>query len=81
MKMHNKVVVVEWGDAFIDTDDFDEKDAAKTKPVMRKTVGFLIAKNQYGYVLATDEYNKKSDGLAAKMFVPHGMVTDVKELE
>lgn len=80
MKMRNKVVVVEWGDAFIDTDDFDEKDAAKTKPVMRKTVGFLIAKNQYGYVLATDEYNKKSDGLAAKMFVPHGMVTDVKEL-
>lgn len=80
MKQRHRVVVVEWGDAFIDTDDFDNKDAVKTQPVWRKTVGFLIAKNQHGYVLATDEYNKKSDGVAAKMFIPHGMVREVELL-
>ncbi len=76
-----KIVVVKWGDAFIDTEDFDVKDAKKTKPVYRSTVGYLVAINQHGYVLATDKYEKKSDGMAAKMFVPHGMVVSVRELE
>lgn len=75
--LRHQVVAVRWGDAFIDTDDFDAKDAKKTEPVWRTTVGLLIAKNQHGYVLATDEYEKKSDGVNAKMFIPHGMITDV----
>jgi hypothetical protein len=74
------VLVVKWGDAFIDTDDFKTKDAEATEPVWRYTVGFLIAKNQHGYVLATDLYEKKSDGAAARMFIPHGMVVGVKKL-
>ncbi len=78
VRMH-KIVVVEWGDAFIDTEDFDPEDAESTEPVYRKTVGFLIAKNQHGYVLATDVYDKKSDGAAAKMFIPHGMVNGYYE--
>ena len=78
--MHNKVLVIDWGDAFIETDDFDLKDAKNTKPVMRRTVGFLIAKNQHGYVLATDEYAKKKDGVSAKMFVPLGMVKRVTQM-
>ncbi len=80
MKLRHRVVIVEWGDAFIDTNDFDEKDAAKTKPVGRRTCGFLIAKNQHGYVLATDEYDLKKDGVAGKLFVPHGMIREAKEL-
>lgn len=74
-----KVYVVSWGDAFIETDDFDPQEAQDTKPIYRKTVGFLIAKNQHGYVLATDTYDNESE-VAAKMFIPHGMVTDVTEL-
>lgn len=74
------MVAVLWGDAFIDTDDFDQEDADKTIPVWRTTVGFLIAQNQHGYVLATDEYLKKSDGVNAKMFIPKGMVKEVKEV-
>jgi len=69
-----KVVVVKWGDAFIDTDDFDPIKARTTKPVWRHTVGFFIAKNQHGIILATDLYDKKEDGAAAKMFIPWGMV-------
>lgn len=80
MRLRNTPIIIWWGDAFIDTDDFSEKDAKKTKPVGRKTVGFLIAKNQHGYVLATDEYDKKDNGVAAKMFIPIGMVKEVKEL-
>ena len=78
--MRHKVVVVTWGDAFIDTDDFTQEDAEATSPVMRSTAGFLIAKNQHGYILATDEYGKKEDGVAARLFIPHGMVTDYKEM-
>jgi hypothetical protein len=74
------VLVVKWGDAFIDTDDFKTKDAETTEPVWRYTAGFLVAKNQHGYVLATDLYEKKSDGAAARMFIPHGMVVGVKKL-
>jgi len=78
--MDAKVVVVEWGDAFIDTDDFNPDKAAETTPVYRKSVGFYIAKNQHGLVLATDLYDKKEDGAAAKMFIPWGMINDWWEL-
>jgi hypothetical protein len=79
--MRKPIYCVDWGDAFIDTDDFTEEQAKKTKPVMRRTVGFLIAENQWGYVLATDEYYKKDDGYAARMFVPKGMATKVTKYE
>lgn len=77
--MH-RVIVIEWGDAFIETDDFTIEEAKKTEPVYRKTVGFLIAKNQHGYVLATDVYRNKEDGVAARMFIPHGMVVKVSHV-
>lgn len=73
-------MVVEWGDAFIETHDFDPKEAAGTEPIWRKTVGFLITENKHGYVLATDEYNDPKAGVAARMFVPHGMVRSVTVL-
>ena len=75
-----KVVAVEWGDAFIDTDDFDPKEAEDTEPVYRTTVGWLICKNQHGYVLATDIYRDDPE-VNAKMFIPHGMVVCVTEYE
>ena len=75
-----KIVVVEWADAFIDTEDFDLEDAETTEPVYRKTVGYLVSKNQYGYVLATDVYRDPKDGVAGKLFVPHGMVLGVTEV-
>jgi len=75
-----KKVEISWGDAFIDTDDFTLEEAKATTPVYRTTVGFLIAKNQHGYVLSTDVYTKKEDGFSAKMFIPKGMVNEVKVL-
>lgn len=74
-----RVLIIEWGDAFIDCDDFDPEEAQNTKPIYRKTVGFLIAKNQHGYVLSTDVYNDEPE-VAGKLFIPLGMVTSVTEL-
>ena len=78
--MTDPIVVVHWGDAFIDTDDFDLKDVEDTKPVYRKTVGFCITKNQHGIVLATDLYAKKEDGASGQMFIPWGMVDKWEEI-
>ena len=74
-----KVVVVSWGDAFICPSDFNPKEAASTTPVYRKTVGWLIAKNKHGYVLATDTFDDSED-VSAKMFIPRGMVDSVVSL-
>jgi len=78
-KKSYKVVIVSWGDAFIDTGDFTIEDAKSTTPIYRKTVGFLICKNQHGYVLATDTYDELPE-VAAKLFIPKGMVTDITYL-
>ena len=75
----HKVVMIEWGDAFIDADDFSIEDAEATEPCYRTTVGFLIAKNQHGYVLATDVYRNEKE-VNAKMFIPHGMIIKVEQL-
>jgi hypothetical protein len=81
MRLRKPVAVVEWDDAFIDTDDFTMKDARKTKPCKRTTVGILVCKTVDGIVLATDEYAVKKEGYAARMFIPAGMVTDLYILE
>ena len=78
--MKDKVVVVHWGDAFIDNDDFKLADAKDTKPVYRRTVGFLLAKNQHGHVLCTDLYDDTPEA-ASKMFIPKGMITKVEVLK
>ena len=74
--MRHKVAVVSWDDAFIDTDDFTEKQATKTKGVLRHTVGWHIAENDAGIILATDYYDKKKDGFNSRMFIPWGWVRD-----
>lgn len=75
------ICLVEWEDAFIETDDFSLQEGRKTEPVYRSTVGFLVATNDKGIVLATDEYKKKSDGFAARMFIPWGLVLDWYEVQ
>lgn len=76
-----KILAIEWGDAFIDVDDFKIEDALTVKPEYRTTVGFLIAKNQHGYILATDKYKDPEAGVSGKMFIPHGMITHIREIK
>lgn len=76
-KFRHPVWAVHWADAFVDTKDFDQADAEKTEPVWRTTVGFLVARNQHGIVMATDEYRDPDLGVAAKLFIPHSMVNEI----
>jgi hypothetical protein len=78
-KRNYKVVLIDWGDAFIETSDFTYEDALATAPIMRQTVGFLICKNQHGYVLSTDVYDDLPE-IAGKLFIPKGWVTKVTKL-
>ena len=79
--MRHKIAVVDWVDAFIDTDDFTRKQAKKAKGVRRYTVGWLVEENAEGVVMATDYYKKKSDGFNSMMFVPWGWITEFTVLE
>lgn len=76
-----KVVEVLWGDAWIGTDDVSIKKAAKFKPVMRTTVGWLVAENKDGLVLCTDKYEKSKKIVNAPMFIPHGWIYEYWEYE
>jgi hypothetical protein len=73
-------VVVDWMDAFIDTDDFSQKEADRTEPVRRYTVGWFVSETDEGVVLATDYYDKLKDGYAARMFIPWGMINEWYDL-
>lgn len=73
-------MAVSWDDAFIDFDDFDVKEARKTKGVRRHTVGWVVAENDEGIVMATDYYQKKNDGFNAKMFIPWGWIGEYYEI-
>lgn len=75
------IAVVEWGDAYIDTKDFTRKKAKTFKAIRRSSVGFLVAENDEGIVLATDKFKKKKDGYSAPMFIPWGMVINYYHLE
>lgn len=69
-----KVVEVLWGDAWIKTCDMSVKKARDAKPVMRTTVGFLVAENNQGLVLCTDKYEHEPDTINAPMFIPWGWI-------
>ena len=46
-----KIVEIKWSDAWIDTDDFTVVDAKKLEPVVRSTIGYLVAENSKAVVL------------------------------
>jgi hypothetical protein len=71
-----KVVEVLWGDAWVDTDDITVAKAVKSKPVYRRTVGFLVADNEDGLVLVTDCFEDNEKEVNTPMFIPHGMVVE-----
>ena len=70
------VAEVVWGDAWIETNDISVKKAQSLKPVIRRTVGYLIADNDEGLVLSTDSYDKEPQTVNSPMFIPHGMVIE-----
>lgn len=78
MRDKYKVVEVRWDDASIETSDFNRRDAEKTKPVDRWTIGYLIEDLDDCVVLATDWYvsAKGKEEFAGKMIIPYGVITE-----
>ena len=83
MKGKNKVVEVKWGDACVDTADILLADAIKLKPVMRSTVGWLVADNENELILSTDIFHSEEDSKYVNtiMVVPKGMIVEYWEYE
>lgn len=74
------IVEVKWIDAWIGTRDIKIKKAKKLKPVVRTTVGFLVAEKSDCLVLATDEFQKGSE-VSAPMVIPTGWILEFWEYE
>ena len=71
-----KVVEVRWGDAWVDTDDFNLEEAKKLTPIVRSTVGFLLSENDQAVVLCTDFYEKDKKIINTPMIIPSNMILD-----
>ena len=71
-----KVVEVRWGDAWVDTDDFNLAEAKKLTPIVRSTVGFLLSENDQAVVLCTDFYEKDKKTINTPMVIPRDMIID-----
>ena len=71
MKVENKVIEVKWEDAWID------------KPIMRSTVGWLVADNENELILSTDIFHSKKERkyVNAIMVVPKGMIVEYWEYD
>tara|TARA_R110002020_G_scaffold135973_4_gene303492 strand:+ start:170 stop:436 length:267 start_codon:yes stop_codon:yes gene_type:complete len=78
-----KVIEIKWEDAWIDTQDILVSEAKKLKPVLRSTVGWLVADNENEVILSTDIYHNDKDKeyVNAIMVVPKGMIIDYWEYE
>jgi hypothetical protein len=70
------IVEVKWGDAWIDTTDINFEDAKKLKPIVRYTIGFLVADNEDSLILCTDYYDEDKTMVNAPMVIPKGMVME-----
>ena len=74
-----KVFEVVWGDAHVSTSDVSIKKAKTTKPIMTVTIGFLVAENDDGIVLAMDMWPKDPKSVKVHTFIPWGMVEEYYE--
>ena len=74
-----KTVEVWWGDAHVSTSDISIKKASVVKPIMTVTVGFLVAENDDGIIIAMDRWPKDPKCVKVHTFIPWGMVEDYYE--
>ena len=80
------IVEVQWGDDWIDTDDYTFEEAKKLTPVIRKTIGYLINITDECIILATDIYKEsksleiEKNTINTPMVIPWGMVIEWYEI-
>ena len=69
-----KVVEVLWGDAWCSTGEVSFKKAKSLKPVMRTSVGYLVAENDDGVVLAMDKFEDDAETVHTHALIPWGWI-------
>ena len=75
-----KIVEIEWLDAHVSTSSTTIQKAEKIKPVVTRTVGYLVSENEEGIVMATDRYPKHPKEAKIINFVPWDMITEYYEI-
>lgn len=78
-----RIVEIVWDDAHCTLDSADEEELELTEPCTTRSVGWVMAVNQHGYVIAMDTWYDprfaKAGGTHA--FIPHGMIKEVRDLK
>jgi hypothetical protein len=70
-----------WEDAWMEVKDFSIKEALTFKPVLRSTVGYLIEETDECVILATDLYEKETDGANTPMIIPWSAILGYWEFD
>lgn len=69
------VVEVEWLDAWATTASTTAKKAARNKPEVTRTIGYLVCENEEGITVATDRYPNAPGKTRIVNFIPWGIVS------
>lgn len=69
-----EVVEVRWLDAWIDFEDVPADEAKKLCPVVRTTIGWLVAEKDDCIVMCTDYYNDDDNYINTPIIIPTGMI-------
>ena len=70
-----------WEDSWIETKDFSITDTSTFRPVVRSTVGYLIKETDDCVILATDLYEKETDGANTPMVIPWSVILGYWEFD
>ncbi len=76
-----KTVEVTWLDAHVTTSDMSVKKAQRQKPVRTITVGYLVAENEHGVILAADIYPDDPKNVKIVNFIPWGVIDEYYQYE
>lgn len=71
-----KIVEVTWNDAHVSTESMTTRQAEKVRPVLTKTIAYLLAETDEGLTLCTDSYPDTPKEGKIINFVPWGMIVE-----
>lgn len=69
-----------WADAKFDHDYLTPEKAAGLRPAITYTLGHMVCSNDHGVTVAMSAFASEPDHYSEYLFVPKGMVIEVKEL-
>lgn len=75
-----KRVEVIWDDAWVSTSEITVQAAGKLKPVRTYTIGYLMAENEHGVIVAADTYEKHKKHGKVHNLIPWGCIVEYWEL-